>query len=95
MTELKMLAEQLAHGRTTIEEAGRRAREVTSGQMRNVNWVPTRVLCSTQELHEEFRALSTYLDELTYDKLERWAGAFVMLHAQLGLGDLRAAADLA
>jgi hypothetical protein len=94
MTELKKLAERLARGGTTFEEAGRRAREVTAGQKRNVSGVPARVLLSMQELEKEFLALSTYLNELPYDKLERWAGAFVMVHAQMGLGNLQGAADL-
>lgn len=94
MSVLVRTAEELACGKITIEEGGRRAREATGSRTTTIAGVPTRVIPSTRDVEQEFAALAAYLNQHDYTKLERWTGAYVLVQAYLGLGDLGTAADL-
>ena len=95
MSTLTALATQVARGAITIADAGSRAREVTAGRITTVNGVASRVVSSMKKVEEELASLTNHMNTRPYTDVERWAGAFVMVHALLGNGNLENAAELA
>lgn len=94
MSTLTDLAERLTCNTTTTTEAGQLALEVTAGSRRTISGVESHVIPSMGDVERELAALSEYLQAHDYSDIRRWAGAYVMVQATLGLGDNEGAADL-
>lgn len=94
MNSLTDLAEQLTCNTTTTTKAGQLALEVTAGCRRTISGVESHVIPSIGDVERELASLSAYLQAHDYSDIRRWAGAYVMVQATLGLGDKERAADL-
>jgi hypothetical protein len=95
MKPLRDVAEDLVNGRIGIEEAGGLARELTAGSIKVIAGVKRRVLRGGGEVASELRDLSRYMSSATATDQQRWAGALLLVQAQLGAGNLGGALGLA
>jgi hypothetical protein len=94
MRALRDVAEDLVNGRVSLEEAGRLAKELTAGIDQVVGGLPRRVLRGMGEVEAELKKLSDYVNSPAATALQRWAGSLLIVHAQLGAGNLGVALDL-
>jgi tetratricopeptide (TPR) repeat protein len=95
MKTLRDVAEDLAAGRIGIEEAGGLARELTAGSVEVIAGMKHRVLRGSGEVASELEELSRTISSPTATDRQRWAGASLLVQAQLGAGNLGGALGLA
>jgi hypothetical protein len=94
MRALRDVAEDLVNCRVSLDEAGRLAKELTAGFDQVIGGLPRRVLRGMCEVEAELKKLSDYVNSPTATDPQRWAGSLLIVHAQLGAGNLGIALDL-
>jgi len=85
MRTLVEIADSLADGRLDIAAAEKHAREVTAERIEKLSTGPAHVHLPMYQIEEQLRALSNYVSEHAVMDPRRWAGTFVLMHAQLGI----------
>lgn len=88
MGTLCQVADKLVESSVDIQEACRIAEETTAGTTRLVGGIPGRVLNSTSTVHLELAELAAYVQRHSKQDPRRWAGTLLMVHAQLGAGNI-------
>src|ERR1041384_184754 len=94
MSTLCQLADDLVQNRASIAEACQIAEETTAGSVRLIGGLRQRVLSSTQTVTNELRDLAIYIQKYPPADPRRWAGTLLMVHAQLGAGNLGSVQNL-
>ena len=95
MGALSRLADQLFAKKVSINDSREKVRDVVSGPVRSVlGFGRQRVLPSTATVEAELKELAAYINAHSVSESRKWAGALLMVHAQLEVGGLEAALSL-
>lgn len=90
--DLAETAQAMVAGTVSIEEALAKARSVLGGEIRSTVAGPARVIGPQERATKVLKYLQAYARDHNQDSAERWAAFLLMLEAQLGLGNIDAAA---
>jgi hypothetical protein len=95
MGTLSQLADQLVAQKVSINDSREKVRDVVSGPVRSVlGFGRQRVLPSTAQVEAELKELAAYINAHAVSESRKWAGALLMVQAQLEVGGPEAALSL-